>query len=946
MKQIVVGTDGSASATETVRQAAELACSADATLHIVGAHGGDPGGFRAILEDAAREVRATRVQVWLHSVAADPATALCSIARRVHADLIVVGNRGIAHPLRRVRRPVCDQVERCAPCSVMVVDTEPYWHVVAGVDPASSGSASRSRIGRDWQVLMISTLAVFMALLDVTIVNVAFPAIHRSFAGTSLPDLSWVLNAYNVVVAALLVPAGRLADRVGRRRVFFGGLGLFLLGSVFSGAAPTADVLIGARILQAVGAATLIPSSFGLVLVEFAPERRATATSVWAAAGAIAAAAGPSLGGVLVQSANWRWAFFVNLFFALGMLPARRLLRESRDPETRDVPDFFGGALLAMGIGALAMGIVKAPDWGWTSDRVLGLWSAAAVLIVWLWRRSFKHRSPVLEPELLRIPMFGLSNAAFFVFSMGFYALLLGNILFLTQVWGYSILTAGFAVTPGPLMAAIAAAIGGKLTDRFGPRAVALPALLTFAGACLVYRGVGATPAYLSDWLPAQIISGSSIGFAFAALTTASVMDLPPNRLATGTAITSCFRQVGAVLGIAGLIAIIGTPSPLVVMHAFEHAWLLMSLTALGAAAFVLPFDRRRPGQAAVPAPIRPRRQPVHVPGLERRELLLHGHRVCYRTAGSGPVLLLVHGLLEDSLTWRKLAPALALGHKVVAVDLLGHGESDGPADVDYSLAGHVWMLRDVLDALGHERVTVVGHSLGGAIALAFAGFFPERVERLVLLAPGGFGREVHPLLRLMAMPGSGPALRACAGRVPRALLRAARGALRRLGANGAARGASELYRVLVALADSSGRSAFMRSLRTVIDRRGQSATALDRLSVFAQFPMLLLWGTADRVIPVSHGLAAAERLPDAQLVLLDGVGHVPHITQASFIAQRIAEFVRRTSMHRNGAADAGAGARARFDAQLAAESADSVGHVLKPTASASGGEVEPASVI
>ena len=214
----------------------------------------------------------------------------------------------------------------------------------------------RCRLSREWKVLLLSSLAVFMVFLDVTIVNIAFPAIRHTFADTSLSDLSWVLNGYNVVVAALLVPAGRIADRLGRRRVFFAGLALFLLGSVISGAASSAAMLIAARVVQALGGAALIPASLGLVLEEVPAEKRAMATSVWAAAGAVAAATGPSLGGVLVETTSWRWAFFVNLVIAIGMLRAPRLLRETRESDSSGTPDLLGAAMLVVAVERLLSG--------------------------------------------------------------------------------------------------------------------------------------------------------------------------------------------------------------------------------------------------------------------------------------------------------------------------------------------------------------------------------------------------------------------------------------------------------------------------------------------------------------------------------------------------------------------------------------------------------------
>src|SRR5215213_11823368 len=493
---IVTGTDGSESATAAARQAAELAASSGVALHVVSAypagHGEPRDAVRTILDSTRGALAGVDAAIHLHAEPGDPASAICAVAERVDAELIVVGNKGVDARLGR-RAAIYEQVQRAAPCAVLVVDTEPYWH------PVGDGAERRSRIPRQWQILLVTTVAVFMAFLDVTIVNVAFPSIAADFPGTSLADLSWVLNAYNIVFAAMLVPAGRLADRVGQRRLFFGGLWLFLLGSVLCGFAPGVGFLIGARVVQAVGAAALIPTSLALVLPEFPPERRAVATSVWAAAGAVAAATGPSLGGVLVDAGSWRWAFFVNVVVALGVLPARKLLVERMDRATADPPDLLGGALLAGAVGALALGIVKAPDWGWTDDRVLVAWTVAAGALVVLALHSRRHPAPIVEPGLLAIRSFAVSSTAMLVLSCGFYALLLCNVLYLTEVWGYSVLDAGFGVTPGPLAAAVAAVLGGRLTERIGPRAVLVPAALAAAAACLVYRGVvGVEAAYAS----------------------------------------------------------------------------------------------------------------------------------------------------------------------------------------------------------------------------------------------------------------------------------------------------------------------------------------------------------------------------------------------------------------------------------------------------------------
>ena len=892
---IVTGTDGSASASAAVRQAAELAASSGVPLHLVSgvAPGGSPGGaVTATLEAAHAALADLELEVHLHAEAGGPAEALCTVAARVGAELIVVGNKGIDAGLGPRRPAIAEQVRRAAPCPVLVVDTEPYWHQVTPDEAARPG-----RIPREWQVLLVTTVAVFMAFLDVTIVNVAFPSISADFPEASLTDLSWVLNAYNIVFAAALVPAGRLADRIGQRRLFFGGLWLFLAGSVLCGLAPDPTLLIAARVVQAVGAAALIPTSLALVLPEFPPERRAVATSVWAAAGAVAAAAGPALGGVLVELGDWRWAFFVNVVVALGVLPARRLLVDRADPASADPPDVLGAALLAGAVGAVALGITKAPDWGWTDERVLAAWAAGALALAGIAARARRVPAPILEPALLRIRSFGVGNGAMLLLSVGFYALLLANVLFLTQVWGYTVLEAGFGVTIGPLAATVAAVAGGKLTERHGPRVILVPATLAAAAGCLLYRALpGAEPAYLTHWLPVQIVSGAAFGMAFAALATATVMDLPPNRLATGTALSSCARQIGAVLGIAVLVAVLGTPAPAEALQRFDEAWLLMAAALAAAALIATRLPRGRAGEIGEGAPLRHRMAAVEVPGLEWREIELHGHRVVYRTAGEGPVVLLVHGLLDSSLTWRKLAPVLAVGHTVIAPDLLGHGESDGPREVDYSLGGHAGMLRDLLDALGHDRVTVVGHSLGGGIAMSFAYHYPERVSRLALIASGGLGRDVSVVLRATTLPGAGALMRTLGSRPPVLAGRALAAALAAARLRRPSRVTLDIVRTLERLGDSGRRGAFLNTVRAVIDGHGQKVLALDRLAVLRDVPVLAFWGTADRVIPVAHADPLRAALPHADVILLDGIGHAPHLSQPAFVAAQLAGWIRRTS--------------------------------------------------
>ena len=464
--------------------------------------------------------------------------------------------------------------------------------VAHGTDRDETGPAPRAprrapRVARQWQVAAVVIAGAFLANLDLFIVNIAFPAIRADFVGSSLAQLSWVLNGYAIVFAALLVPAGRLADLVGRKRLFLGGLGLFVVASALCAAAPGPWALVGARVLQAIGAAFMIPTSLALLLPEFPPHRRAAAVGLWTAGAAVAATMGPTIGGVLV-AASWRWVFLVNL--PLGVLTAVagvRILSEGRDPVRGRRPDLLGALLLCLAIGALALGIVKGGQWGWASARVIGVEGFAAVSLVVFAVRSAHHPAPVVEPALLRARNTRAANASVFLFSMAFFPLLLLSVLFLTAVWGYSALRAGLGVAPGPLMVALFSWPAGNLAGRVGPRRLVLPGVVLFAAACMwwVWRA-GTTPNYLLAMLPAITLIGIGVSLTFPILAGAAVSGLPPERSATGSAVFNMFRQIGGVVGIAVLVAIMGAGTP--GLAEFRAGWAFMAAAALAAGGVAL----------------------------------------------------------------------------------------------------------------------------------------------------------------------------------------------------------------------------------------------------------------------------------------------------------------------------------------------------------------------
>lgn len=423
-------------------------------------------------------------------------------------------------------------------------------------------------------LMIVLCTAAFMASLDLFIVNVALDAISRDFAGPALSDLSWILNGYTVVYAALLIPAGRLADRYGRRRAFLLGLGLFTAASAGCAFAPSLWPLVGFRLIQAAGAAILTPASLGLVLAAFSGARRARAVRIWAASGAIAAAAGPVIGGVLVQT-DWRWVFLVNLPVGLAaLLIGALVIAESRDPAITSLPDLAGAAALALSIGALALGTVKGQSWGWTSVSTAAVFALAATALALVHSRSQHHAVPVVEPALIAIRSFAWSNAAALAFSAAFAANLLLLVLWLQRAWGWSALKTGMAVAPGPLMVPALAVVAHLARRRVGPGAItAAGCVLLGVGVTLMLVSISLEPRYTHDMLPGLLVGGAGVGLALPEIL-ASTASLPVERSATGSAIVNMTRQIGAVVGVSAAVAMIDrVSSPQSALDRFHTAW-------------------------------------------------------------------------------------------------------------------------------------------------------------------------------------------------------------------------------------------------------------------------------------------------------------------------------------------------------------------------------------
>jgi len=457
------------------------------------------------------------------------------------------------------------------------------------------------RRGRDNEahpsaLLAILCAATFMSSLDVFIVNVGLRSIGKDLGSGSLADLSWILTAYAIVFAALLVPAGRLADRYGVKQAFLFGLAVFTLGSL--GCALSSDlwVIVGLRCLQAVGAAALVPTSLGLILTAIPAERRKHSIQIWAVSGSLGAAAGPALGGLLVQ-ASWRWIFVLNIPIGIAALVAAAILAPNiKHAVERRVPDLWGGLLLIVAIGALALALVQGSGWGWSSIRILVAFGASVIGLALFVTRSSRHASPIIDLHLFRYQVFAWANVALFLISISFGAQLLGLVLWLQQGWGWSAIETGFGIAPGPVMVSVAA-IGLRRYTASIPAGIvaAVGALLMGGGGVLIGFSLGAHSNYAAGILPGWLIIGVGAGFVIPTLVAAGTAGLRADQTSTGSAIVQMGRQIGSVLGVAILVVILGSSSASTSsLDHFVHVWWWAGLLAFVSAGASLSVTPRR----------------------------------------------------------------------------------------------------------------------------------------------------------------------------------------------------------------------------------------------------------------------------------------------------------------------------------------------------------------
>lgn len=443
---------------------------------------------------------------------------------------------------------------------------------------------------RRWLVLAVASAAQFLAVLDAIAVNIAFPVIGRDFSSASTAELSWVLNAYTVVLAALLIPAGRVADETGRRRSFLLGLGLFGLASVGCAAAPGLEWLIAARVLQGVGAAVLVPTSLSLALPAFPARERATAVGIWTAVSAVAAGSGPVFGGLLAAS-DWRLIFLINVPVVAVAIPAglRLLPRAARG--ARHGLDLTGTALVFAAIGCLVTAFSEAEDWGAAAPGTLGLLAAGALAAVLCALHVRRAAEPVVHPELFRTRGFTPAAVGLLSYFLGFAAMTLSATELFTAVWGYSIQRAGLAIAPWPGTVLLVSVLSGRLVRTLGERAAAVVGAAAFAAAPLWWLlAAGGRSHYATDFLPGLICAGIGTGL-YQSVMFAAAGRLPEHRMSSGSGVLMVSRQGGTALGVAVLVAL-GGGAHHPALGSLRHGWLFAVITSALALLAALTFGR------------------------------------------------------------------------------------------------------------------------------------------------------------------------------------------------------------------------------------------------------------------------------------------------------------------------------------------------------------------
>jgi EmrB/QacA subfamily drug resistance transporter len=456
---------------------------------------------------------------------------------------------------------------------------------------------------RKWWTLGALAFALFMIMLDNTVVNVALPSIQRDL-GIGLSELEWTVNAYALTFAVLMLSGGKLADFFGRRRVFLIGLAVFTLSSLVCGLAATGETLIGARTVQGVGAALMMPATLSIISATFPPHQRGMAIGIWAGVSAMALAIGPLIGGVVTEHIDWGWIFFLNVpIGVLGLIVGRLVIRESRDTSHEQRLDVPGLAASAVALFALTFALIEANSFGWGDPVIVGLFalSAAALgLFVWL---ELHQRAPMLDLSLFRSSTFAGANVVAMLVTLAMFGVFFFMSIYMQNVLGYSATETGAAFLPMTILIILIAPAAGKFSDRVGSRWLMTAGMGCLTVALIVFSRLGLDSTFW-DIFPGLVVGGLGMALVMTPMTAAALGSVPVAKSGVGSGVLNTFRQVGGALGIAVMGAIVaayidldaaGRPDPEAFIDGFRTALEVSAAFAfLGAAVAATTIRRHR----------------------------------------------------------------------------------------------------------------------------------------------------------------------------------------------------------------------------------------------------------------------------------------------------------------------------------------------------------------
>jgi EmrB/QacA subfamily drug resistance transporter len=430
-----------------------------------------------------------------------------------------------------------------------------------------------------WWTLAAVAVGLFMIMLDNTVVNVALPSIRREL-GISLSDLEWVVNGYALTFAVLMLTGGKLADLLGRRRIFIVGLVVFTLSSLACGLATSSETLIAARIVQGAGAALMNPATLSIITATFPPRQRGMAIGIWAGVSAMALAIGPLVGGLLTEHINWSWIFFINVpVGALGILGARLVIRESRDTSEEQRLDLPG--LIASGVGlfALTYALIEANNYGWTSTRILTLFAVAVAALVVFVVLEQRQRVPMLDLSLFRSGTFAGANIAVLLVALAMFGVFFFVSLYMQNILRYTPVEAGATFLPMTLLIVLFAPFAGRAADRFGSRWLMAAGMALVGASLLLFARLDVASTFWTI-LPGLVVGGIGMALTMTPSAAAAMGSVPIDKAGVGSAVLNSFRQVGGALGIAVMGAIMaaqlrdslaaGNPVPVAFVDGFQ----------------------------------------------------------------------------------------------------------------------------------------------------------------------------------------------------------------------------------------------------------------------------------------------------------------------------------------------------------------------------------------